>query len=271
MQNVSLGKCKQRRPRSTCAFAQSDQGRCAAWSGHFLSANRIIDYYGMYKRRAKARIIFCAWTGWFESAQFKKALFRMTCPTYNIVLFSVITLVNVNVNCTEQHYSKWIVTTTRQLPNINKPEKGKKTNLAQEGAIQLPPTAYILLGNFTLMTQWPITMKYNLQIRRITSTCQFRLVSKALEYILALYCFVAIFSAIRICQYSTILICFIPMAIFRALCIIHVITQLCTEYQPAFTTISLFFKAILFFWAWHQLNYVTSIKCYHIKCPDNPA
>ena len=43
---------------------------CAVWSGPSVSANRIIGYYRMYEWRAKARMIFCACTGWSEFARF---------------------------------------------------------------------------------------------------------------------------------------------------------------------------------------------------------
>ena len=65
--NVSSGICRQRRPR----FAQ--------WSGHSLSANRIICYLRMYECRAKVQMIFCACAGiWICSfIVCSKALFSL--------------------------------------------------------------------------------------------------------------------------------------------------------------------------------------------------
>ena len=54
-ENVSLDIYRQWRPRSACAV----------WSGPSLSANRITEYYRMYKWRAKVRLIL-----WAESLHF---------------------------------------------------------------------------------------------------------------------------------------------------------------------------------------------------------
>ena len=42
----------------------------AVWSGHLVSAYRIIDYCGLYKWSAKARMLLCACAGWSEYAHF---------------------------------------------------------------------------------------------------------------------------------------------------------------------------------------------------------
>ena len=78
-QKVFSGICGQRRPRSDCASAQSDQGlRCPL---------TVIGYYRMFEWRANARLIFYACIEWFEYAQFapvrrpfclKRAISRFT-------------------------------------------------------------------------------------------------------------------------------------------------------------------------------------------------
>ena len=55
-ENMSSGICGQRRPRSACASAQSDQETS-------LSANKIIGYYTMYEWIAKAQMNLCACAG----------------------------------------------------------------------------------------------------------------------------------------------------------------------------------------------------------------
>ena len=61
-----------------------------------LSANRIIENYGMYEWRAKARIILCACAGWSESAHFadvRRYFFAAHCDnkqhTSSFILMSV--------------------------------------------------------------------------------------------------------------------------------------------------------------------------------------
>ena len=61
--NMSLGICRQLRPRSACASAQSG-------SGPSLSTNRMIRSYRMYILRAKAWMIFCTCTGRSEYVHF---------------------------------------------------------------------------------------------------------------------------------------------------------------------------------------------------------
>ena len=51
-ENVSSGICRQRTPRSACASAQSDQGLCRPLTESFVNY-----------RRAKARMILCAYAG----------------------------------------------------------------------------------------------------------------------------------------------------------------------------------------------------------------
>ena len=52
----------QQRPRSAYASA--------VWSGPSLSTNRIVGYYRICERRAKAQIVLCTSAGWFESVHF---------------------------------------------------------------------------------------------------------------------------------------------------------------------------------------------------------
>ena len=53
---------------------------------HSLSANRIIEYYRMYERRAKTRMILSSCTWWSEYARIfagSKAHFRLTRPIWS--------------------------------------------------------------------------------------------------------------------------------------------------------------------------------------------
>ena len=65
-ENVFSGMCRQRRPRSACASAQSDQGfRCPQTES--------LLYYRMFQLRANARMRFYACAGWCESTKFGHA------------------------------------------------------------------------------------------------------------------------------------------------------------------------------------------------------
>ena len=64
-ENVSLGICEQRKPRSASQFA--------VWSRPSLSTARITGYYRMYQWRAKARMRPCAYAVWSESIHFVHA------------------------------------------------------------------------------------------------------------------------------------------------------------------------------------------------------
>ena len=56
----------------------------AVWSGPSLSANRLIRYYRMYERRAKARMILCACAGWSEFAHILQIRRHCFCLTHTI-------------------------------------------------------------------------------------------------------------------------------------------------------------------------------------------
>ena len=77
----------------TCLRAYSDS-ECqdqpahphAVWSGHSLSANRIIEHIRMYQWRAVIRMIICACMGWICAfCACSKAIFCLARPTCIIV------------------------------------------------------------------------------------------------------------------------------------------------------------------------------------------
>ena len=105
-ENMSSGICGQRRPRSACASARSDQGF------HYpLSANRIIGYFKMYEWRAKARAGPCACAWWCLFCACLEAFFRLARPVASISFRSTL---NANCDGMELPWTKGTKSTIRK-------------------------------------------------------------------------------------------------------------------------------------------------------------